>query len=345
MNDNLDLVRDLRSQVRLSEEKDLYAARRRLLAAMASPAPSRRLVSRTVLRVAAVGAFGLTITAGVTVVQNLGPQSAGKGSAGAPAWLPAANAETLARHATEAAKAEDVYPRADQWTYQKNLVYVSPKAVRTSAIPPIGQREPLGSRYTMEWWFRGDGKKVARRMDGGTLIKGSLYRANRAPQPNDPAYLRSLPLEPSALLDRLKKDNTASGGGSDANAMFSYVQYLLQQVAPPPRLRAALYTVISQLDGVGMEDKVRDLAGRVGVGIYRDAQGIRREIIIDPDTYAFLGLRDYYPKGKRSSDGINFKEGEVVDAVAQMADGIVDHAGDLASGPAADGSPAEQAPA
>ncbi|MFC4534925.1 CU044_5270 family protein [Sphaerisporangium dianthi] len=341
MNDDLDPVRDLRSQVRLSEEKDLHAARRRLMVAMASPAPSHRLASRTVLRVAAVGAFGLTITAGVTVVQNLGPESAGKGSAGAPAWLPAANAETLAKRATEAAKAEDVYPRADQWTYQKNVVYVSPKAVRKSAPPPVGLREPLGSRYTTEWWFRGDGKKVAHRTGGGMLTKGSLHGADRAPQPNDPAYLRSLPLESSALLDRLKKDNTASGGGSDANAMFSYVQFLLQQVAPPPRLRAALYTVISELDGVGMEDKVRDLEGRVGVGIYRDAQGIRREIIIDPDTYAFLGLRDYYPEGKRSSDGIRFKEGEVVVAFARLADGIVDHAGNLASGPVAEGSPAE----
>ncbi|WP_433252550.1 CU044_5270 family protein [Streptosporangium sp. CA-135522] len=329
MND-LDLVRDLRSQVRLSEEHDLHGARRHLLAAMAPSPKSRRTVPRMVLRVAAVGALGLAITAGVTVVQNIGTDGRGKGITSAPAWLPVANAEILAKRATAAAGgAEDTYPRADQWIYFKNDIYSSPKATPKSKVPPIGGGKS-GSRYTMEGWARGDGKKTAHRAEDGTLITAAVNQPDRKPLQHDLAYLRSLPLEPSALLERLKKGDTTSGSSRlEAIAVFHQAQMLLQEVTPPPRLRAALYTTIARLDGVGMEEKVRDLAGREGIGIYLDDQGFRHEIIVDPNTYAFFGVRGLYLSGKRTPDGRMFSKGEVVYSTARLADGIVDHAGSI----------------
>ncbi|MFJ2031773.1 CU044_5270 family protein [Streptosporangium sp. NPDC087985] len=329
MND-LDIVRDLRSQVRQSEEHDLHGARRRLLAAMAPPPKGRRVVPRTVLRVATAGTLGLAITAGVTVVQNLGTDGHGKGTTSAPAWLPVANAEILAKRATAAAVGtEDIYPRADQWIYAKNDIYSSPKVTPESKVPPTGGGKS-GSRYTMETWTRGDGKKAARRAEDGTLITAVVSQLDRKPRQHGLAYLRSLPLEPSALLERLKKDNTTSGSPRlEAIAVFHQVHGLLQEVTPPPRLRAALYTIISRLDGVGMEEKVHDLAGREGSGIYMDDQGFRREIIVDPNTYAFLGVRGFYLNGKRMPDGRTFSKGEAVYSIARLADGIVDHAGDI----------------
>lgn len=315
MND-LDMVRDLRSEVRQSEANDLHRARRRMLAAVAWEPPVRP-VRRMLLRAAAVGALGFTIMTGVTVVQSLGTDDRGKAITSAPAWLSVANAETLAKYATAAAAGQtDVYPRAGQWVYVKRNHYTSPKL------------KPTGSRYTVEMWTREDGKERAMRNEGSKTIK----RRQGGEDPRlrfDPAYLRSLPLEPSALLDRLKRDTSAIPL-AEARAVSRQILSILQEGVPPARLRAALYTVLSQLDDVGVE-MVRDLLGRQGVAIYtHDDEGIRQEVIIDPNTFVLLGARRIYVGGAKSpSPYSELPEGEVITSVAQVSVGIVDDAGDV----------------
>ncbi|MFI6907051.1 CU044_5270 family protein [Nonomuraea sp. NPDC050394] len=320
MND-LDMVRDLRSQVRQSDESDLRGARRRVLAAMA-PKPRGRRLSRPLVRVAAVGVLGVTIAAGVTIVQNLPAERPS-----APAWLPVANAETLAKRATAAAAGQaDVYPRDDQWVYARRDFYRSPRIAPTPAASPKAGAE-TGSRHTTEMWTRGDGKERALREAGSETI--TRRQGGEDPRRRfDPAYLRSLPLEPAVLRERLRKD-TKDIPLPEARAVFGHVLTILQEGAPAARLRAALYTVLSQLDGVGVE-KVSDLLGREGVGIYIDDEGIRREVIIDPNTYVLLGGRTVYVGGSASPPPYGaLPEGEVIFAVAQVAAGIVDHAGEV----------------
>jgi hypothetical protein len=53
--------------------------------------------------------------------------------------------------------------------------------------------------------------------------------------------------------------------------------------------------------------------------------------IVDPNTYAFLGLRGLHLKGKQSPDGAEFSKEEVAYSIARLTDGIVDHAGDVSS--------------
>ncbi|MER6943671.1 CU044_5270 family protein [Nonomuraea sp. NPDC000554] len=320
MND-LDMVRDLRSEVRRSEESDLHGARRRMLAAMA-PKPQSRRLPRTMVRVAAVGVLGVTIAAGVTVVQNLATDPQGKGTASAPAWLPPANAETLAKRATAAAAGQpDVYPRDDQWVYAKRDFY---RSTKSAASPNRGGE--TGSRHTEEMWTRGDGKERARRNEGSEKI--TRRQGGEDPRLRfDPAYLRSLPLEPSALLERLKRD-TSEISLPEARAVFGQILIILQEGAPPARLRAALYTVLSRLDGVAVEN-VRDLLGREGIGIYTDNEGMRKEVIIDPNTYVLLGGRTVYLGGSTSSPYGELPKGEVILSVAQVATGIVDQAGEV----------------
>ncbi|WP_067143475.1 CU044_5270 family protein [Microtetraspora malaysiensis] len=325
MND-LDMVRDLRSQVRQSEESDLRGARRRVLASMARESRGRRL-PRIVVRVAAVGILGVTITAGVMVVQTPRTDGQGKGAASAPAWLPVANVETLAKRATAAAARQtDVYPRADQWVYVKRDFYSSPKMLPESVVPPVGGGK-TGSRYTAEMWTRGDGKERAQRNEGSKTI--TRRQGGEDPRLRfDPAYLRSLPLEPSALLERLKRDTAGVIPLPEMRAVSHQVLMILQEGAPAARLRAALYTVLSQLDDVGVEE-VRDLLGREGVGIYTDDdEGIRQEVIIDPNTYVLLGGRRVYVGGSESQSPYSkLPKGEVVFSVAQVTAGIVDNAG------------------
>ncbi|MFD1545298.1 CU044_5270 family protein [Nonomuraea guangzhouensis] len=323
MND-LDIVRDLRSQVRQTEDRDLREARRRLLASM-TPAPRPRRLPRMVFRVAAAGALALAITAGVTVVQNLGTDTPGRGTVSPPAWVPVANAETLAKRATAAAAGTtDVYPRADQWIYVKRDFYRSPKVMNTSQKPSTTE-----SRHVEEQWIRGDGKERARREEGSETVT----RIHGGADPHlryDPDYLRSLPLEPSALRRSLQKDTEEATPLRGERAVFSRVSLILQEGAPAARLRAALYTVLSQLDGVGVEQKVRDVVGREGMGLYMDADTERREILIDPKSYDLLGGRLIYLGGaEKSSPFARLTPGEVVSSVAQVAYGIADHAGDV----------------
>ncbi|MFF0869722.1 CU044_5270 family protein [Nonomuraea sp. NPDC003560] len=326
MND-LDMVRDLRSEVRQSEAGDLRHARRRMLAALAPEPPARR-VRRVVLRVAAVGAFGATIAAGVTVVQSLAPDGRGTQSAGAPAWLPVANAQTLAEHATAAAAGQpDVYPRADQWVYVKWDTYTSPRLTAGATAPPAGAGR-ADSRETVERWTRGDGRERAMRKEGGKTIE--RRRGGADPRLRfDPAYLRSLPLEPSALAERLKKD-TSQIALPPARAVSHQILSILEEGAPAARLRAALYTVLSRLDDVGVEP-VRDLLGRQGVAIYTRDDGVRQEVIIDPTTFDLLGARRVYVGGAESPDPYysGLPEGEVITSRARVSVGIVDEAGDL----------------
>ncbi|YCK37997.1 CU044_5270 family protein [Actinomadura sp. ATCC 39365] len=327
MND-LDMVRDLRSEVRQSEAGDLRHARRRMMAALAPEPPARR-VRRMVLRVAAVGAFGATIAAGVTVVQSLGTDGRGTEATGAPAWLPVANAETLARHATAAAAGRpDVYPRADQWVYVKWDSYTSPRLMAKATAPPAGAGRTR-SRETVERWTRGDGEERAMRDENSDTIK--RRRGGADPRLRfDPAYLRSLPLEPSALAERLRKD-TSEIDLPQARAVSHQILSILEEGAPAARLRAALYTVLSRLDDVGVET-VRDLLGRQGVAIYtRDDDGVRQEVIIDPNTFDLLGARRIYVGGAKSPDPYysGLPEGEVITSRARVSVGIVDDAGDL----------------
>jgi hypothetical protein len=345
---DLELIQDFRSEVRRSDPRALNAGRERLLAAMA-PAPASRRLRPMALRLAGVGALGLSIVVGVTAVRGIDDAGSRRGTVGAPAWVPVANAEVLAERArASAARVEDVYPRADQWLYTKGLIYVSEQATTPDA----------GKTQTHERWRRGDGGKVAIRHSGVNadvapigseglvsatvgvapnggdgLVRATAGGSAETPQTPewDVAYLRSLPLDPAALMERLRKDEENRPDRSNlpqARMLFQRVQMILQEGAPPPRLRAALYTVVSKLEGVGIEQKVQDLTGREGMGIYLDrGDGVRHEIIVDPASYAYLGGREVVVTS-RSIKG-QYAEGDVIVAWAQVSRGIVDHAGDL----------------
>lgn len=147
MND-LDLVQDLRSEVRQSDLRTLHGARERLLTAMV-PAPPPRRSRPMVPRLLGVGALGLSIVVGVTVLQGLDGTDSREGTVSTPVWAPAASVKSLAERAsTAAAKVVDVYPRADQWLYTKGIGYQARQKGTSKA----------GKRWTHELWQKGDGK-------------------------------------------------------------------------------------------------------------------------------------------------------------------------------------------
>ncbi|MEO3808003.1 CU044_5270 family protein [Sphaerisporangium sp. B11E5] len=321
MND-LDLIRDLRSEVP-DDPAALASARERLLAAMTTPPGRRRPPRGTPLRVAPAAprrrplplvAVAAAVVTGVVVAWNAGvPAPAGPGAV-TTEWTPAAGVESLAARATAAAEGTDMYPGPGQWLYIKGLTYQP-------------ERGP-GSTQTHERWTKGDGTQTARRSTGADhpgaprpIGSGGLVTSPTAPgHPRwDPAYLRTLPLSPGNLAARLRADREPSPPGvPEAVTAFMQIQLLLQEASPPPRLRAALYTVLSRLPGIALEDRVRDLTGREGVGVYLDRQdGTRHEIIVDPSGYTYLGGRSLSPNG------------ETIAAWTELTRGVVTHAGDV----------------
>jgi hypothetical protein len=82
-----------------------------------------------------------------------------------------------------------------------------------------------------------------------------------------------------------------SGGGSLGYRMFLVVGDMLHETHAPPALRAALYEVVSTLDGVELIGGTTDQLGRPGIGVgYRDGETLEI-LVFDPATSVVLGER------------------------------------------------------
>src|SRR6185437_16234419 len=103
-------------------------------------------------------------------------------------------------------------------------------------------------------------------------------------------------------------------------AIFQAIETLLdagesQGVVVPPKLSATMYRVLQQLPGVTFRSAT-DLAGRAGIGFSMVLEGyFTQEIVIDPDTYAYMGFEDVVIKDHAmvGTDGTRYvKAGHVM---------------------------------
>lgn len=70
--------------------------------------------------------------------------------------------------------------------------------------------------------------------------------------------------------------------------MLTIVADLLSESAAPPQLRASLYQVAATIPGVQLVGTVRDPAGRRGIAVAAEGDGLPLELIFDPTTSALL---------------------------------------------------------
>jgi hypothetical protein len=102
-----------------------------------------------------------------------------------------------------------------------------------------------------------------------------------------------------------------NGGGSLGYRMFLVVGDMLRETNAPPELRAALYEVVSTLEGVELIGETTDQIGRPGIGVgFWDGASVEI-LIFDPTTSAILGER------RETSDG------RTVEWSAIVASGVV----------------------
>jgi hypothetical protein len=343
--DELKLLEDLRRETPPITAAAAQAARARLLAAAAEsqpPAPrrgARGRLSRAGWRVAIAAALGVALTA-VTVARDLGadpqrPQQAG------PAGLLGAGvanaAELGARAASAAAARPAANPRPNQWLYLEQLF-----AETGSDAPPFA---PVGARrVTRRSWNRIDAKRFAYEH------RGRLHQLpNHQLSPVYPwrtfAYVSRLPADPRALLARLYA--TVSGGQKPYDharfsreeqhrMVFDFIGDVLRDNIAPPGVQAAIFRALPMIPGVRLQRDAVDAAGRHGVAFARVHDGhVRTELILDPRTYQYLGLRqivveDFVAKnvtfrGKKVEPHV--AKGTVFDWQARTAAAIVDRPG------------------
>ncbi|MDN3353962.1 CU044_5270 family protein [Actinomadura sp. DC4] len=273
--DELELIKHRYERVAPPRPGVLDSGQARLLDAMNSPrrAPAGR---RTVLRLAAVATAVVALVAGLSAVPD---RDRGTAPAGSPAVRLAQRAETVARNEPL------VTMGAHQWIYVRSMQRY------TTSRP---------ERRVVESWIRMDGRRSP---------------ANRLPLAVHGTVLAGMPEDPGAALTRIYAEvdrirarpepkgrvtEYAAGimGVPRDTAVFDFVTRLLDAYPVTPRVQAALYGALSRLPGVGVLPDAQDAAGRHGIVLYiATSDDSRLELILDPRTYRYLGLRDVLTRG------------------------------------------------
>lgn len=107
-----------------------------------------------------------------------------------------------------------------------------------------------------------------------------------------PAHLAEMPTDPDELSTWVSEH--ATGSASHEEAMTTLIGDDLATGLVPADLRSAMYEVLAKIPGTTITHDAVTLDGRTGTAIGRDEpnrDGEHSEIVIDPDTGAYLGSR------------------------------------------------------
>jgi hypothetical protein len=250
--------------------------------------------------------------------------------------------------AAPAANAAEPTPRPHQWVYTKELQV------------EYGDRKP----FTYEHWIRVDGKKFVNQDQNDPRaartrnVRKERMQLRSFPQgcpPGQPARIRpavglgrffpnpsAVPTDPDGLLAavyQLVEDPACAPipvGDTVQDRAFMLIDGMLQTLMPA-EVRAALSRALAKIPGVTVAQGATDATGRRGVAFVRAAaiEGprssgwLRLEIILDPNTYRYLGARhvvtrDHFtPDTPSGSKGTRNRKGQVLVSRAQLALAVV----------------------
>lgn len=115
--------------------------------------------------------------------------------------------------------------------------------------------------------------------------------------------------------------------------MFTLMGILLRENLLPPKVQAAMYQALPRIHGVRLQEAAVDAAGRHGVAFARVTPGevglrIRVELILDPQTFYYLGERSVAANDASAPDGEwQVAKGTVLSASTRTSAAIVDRPG------------------
>ncbi|MDT9698307.1 CU044_5270 family protein [Streptomyces sp. P17] len=198
--------------------------------------------------------------------------------------------QLLDRIATVAAERPAIKVRDDQYIYTKSRGAGSVLGISRHVMRDAVQREDWqavdGKR---DGWIRVDplpsdadsttAPDTSQRVEGP--VYGAPYLAFRE--------LKSLPTDPEALRKKLYSD-TNDVESSQEEAVFEYIETVLEEATLLPDLSAALYRTAAQIPGIRVDPETQDAAGRKGIGLtYTDASTGDHTWVFDRSTLEYLG--------------------------------------------------------
>ncbi|MFD8569929.1 CU044_5270 family protein [Streptomyces sp. NPDC059639] len=318
--DEMKDVRDFRAGAPTPDRGRLAEGRARLTGA-AQGGRTRRI--RADWRLAAVGAAA-ALTAVAVLATGIGGDGADRSAPADTRTVRGSVGEVMERAATAMEKADTpATPHAGQWIYQKKLS-------QNPSGWPKRKAEPTPKASPQESW---------------TLYADPRFENGKEGDDRSPRerlqFLNALPSDPDAVLKKIRayypsgKDNPESEGEHDMRAM----SVVLETRPMPPKALAKLYRALAAVPGAEVTDRlVRDAAGRDAIAVGHDEKGqeIRREILIDPRTYQYLGdrwliVKDYKESYAWADDGTPdrpWKAGDIMFQNALLDTAVVDHKGD-----------------
>ena len=310
----LELLRELRSDVAGPNATDLAAGRAGLIAAIT---PRRRIRSRRLTAMTVALAVAATTAAGVITLDR-----------GAPVRTPASDmalaAQVLHAAAARLGAEPSLRPAPSQWIYS---VAVQAGGGGGSDVPNWMTFDGSGSAY----YFHGrlivhhdpsppaTGRTaIARFLD--TATPETAYDALRALPRRAPALLatvaRTVAAHPSAV--------TPPGASPPAHPtpgqqQFEFLTTLLWNAAQasPPHAAAAAYHALATIPGVSAEH-TRDAVQRPAIALA--ITGGDQQLLLDPHSYRVTGLRTVsdgsWPVNPDRRDGPTYPRGTVILSLA-----------------------------
>jgi hypothetical protein len=156
-----------------------------------------------------------------------------------------------------------------------------------------------------------------------TADKGPGYNGpSSAPCTAVPAYLPDMPTSPGALMSYLKRTQGVGVGkpGLPANALINSLGKEVEGLSTndwlSPAQQAALYRLVGSTPGTTVVRRVTDVAGRPGVGVQWDYQGLATVLIFDARTYQFLGATGQ--NGDGTDSGMALLQAGIVNQASQL---------------------------
>ncbi|WP_331715291.1 CU044_5270 family protein [Micromonospora viridifaciens] len=239
----------------------------------------RRLGRRGLVPVAAFAAVVLAAT--LVVYGRGGPVEPVDASADAPRLLLAA-AET-------ALDGPDLAPRPDQFVYVESAgssVVTEYTGGLRDRLRLTGQHQESHERQV---WLSADGTH-----DGLVRLRprgsdGAWEDLPVSAPEMAPAAPVGLPEDAAGMREYLYRNS--HGANPPDQQAFITLGDLIKESYLPPRVLAAAFQAASGIPGVEVVPNVVDAAGRPGVAVAREDDGLREELIFDARNHRFLGAR------------------------------------------------------
>jgi hypothetical protein len=315
MND-IDLLRRMRDDLPPPDGAALARGRARLvaealgapMAATAIARPPLRLgwrfataagpttaIARSPLRLgwrfAAAAGLTLVLAAGVAVTMT---RTSSEDPGGSAAALVLRRAALTAEHEPLLAA------RPDQYVYVESIFVNTPnRRMDNRAFQDETQRAWTSVDGSRDGLVRGEprsgsGRKTEAPIEGCSTVTGvtggtELSRGKQSVTCTPvPGYRDDLPTSADAMLTYLRQQMAMSEAGVDE---FIVAASLIQRAYVPPASLAALFQALTRVPAITVAKGVTDAAGRAGVSVGVGVGEGRRELIFNPQTYAYLGYR------------------------------------------------------